>query len=74
MDGVHPIHNSQPAYGWIRKGKEVGIKANPGRQMINLNGPYNLENHTVVIQEAEMINAQSTVNLLKEVMKNNRWA
>jgi transposase len=69
MDGVHPMYNSQPAYGWIRKGKEVGIKANTGRQRINLNGAYNLENHTEFIQEAEMINAQSTVSLLKEVMQ-----
>ena len=55
MDGVHPMHNSQPAYGWIRKCKEMVNKANTGWQRINLNGAYNHED-TVVIQEAEMIN------------------
>jgi len=69
MDGVHPMHNSQPAYGWIRKGKDMVLKANTGRQRINLNGAYNLEDHTVVIQEAEMINGQSTVSLLKEMLQ-----
>lgn len=69
MDGVHPMHNSQPAYGWIRKGKDMVLKANTGRQRINLNGAYNLEDHTVVIQEAEMINGQSTVSLLTEILQ-----
>ena len=69
MDGVHPMHNSQPAYGWIRKGKDMVLKANTGRQRINLNGAYNLEDHTVVIQESEMINAQSTVSLLAEMLQ-----
>lgn len=28
MDGVHPTHNVQPAYGWIKKGirKEIAAK------------------------------------------------
>ena len=69
MDGVHPMHNSQPAYGWIRKGRNMVLKANTGRQRINLNGAYNLEDHTVVIQEAEMINGQSTVSLLTEMLQ-----
>ena len=69
MDGVHPMHNSQPAYGWIRKGKDMVLKANTGRQRINLNGAYNLEDHSVIIQETEMINAQSTVSLLKEMLQ-----
>jgi len=69
MDGVHPMHNSQPAYGWIRKGQDMVLKANTGRQRINLNGAYNLEDHSVIIQETEMINAQSTISLLKEMLQ-----
>lgn len=69
MDGVHPMHNSQPAYGWIKKGKDMVLKANTGRQRINLNGAYNLEDHTVIIQEADMINGQSTVSLLTEMLQ-----
>ena len=69
MDGVHPMHNSQPAYGWIRKGSDMVIKANTGRQRLNLNGAYNLEDHSVIIQETEMINAQSAVSLLNEMLR-----
>ena len=69
VDGVHPLHNSQPAYGWIKKGHEMVIQANTGRQRINLNGAYCIEDHSAVIHEAEMINAQSTIALFKEIMR-----
>jgi transposase len=70
MDGVHPLHNSQPAYGWIRKGTDMVLKSNTGRERLNLNGAYNMEDHTAVIQESESINAQSTVSLLEKMMQN----
>jgi len=70
MDGVHPLHNSQPAYGWIKKGTDMVIKSNTGRERLNLNGAYNIEDHTAIIQEADSINGQSTVELLKEIMRN----
>lgn len=69
MDGVHPLHNSQPAYGWIRKGTDMVIQSNTGRQRLNLNGAYNLEDHKAVVQESDSINAQSTISLLKKMMK-----
>jgi transposase len=70
MDGVHPLHNSQPAYGWIRKGTDMVLQSNTGRERLNLNGAYNIEDHTAVVQEADSINAQSTVSLLEEMMTN----
>ena len=69
VDGVHPLHNSQPAYGWIKKGQEMVIKANTGRRRINLNGAYCIENHTAVVLEADMINAQATIALFKDIMR-----
>jgi len=69
MDGVHPLHNSQPAYGWIKKGKEAILKTNTGRQRVNINGAYDIENHKVVIREDESINAQSTIALLEQMLK-----
>ena len=68
-DAVHPLHNSQPAYGWIKKGQEMVIQANTGRQRINLNGAYCLEDQSVVIHESDTVNAQSTIELLKEIMR-----
>ncbi len=44
MDGVHPMHDSQPAYGWIKKGKEAIPKTNTRRQRVNINCAYDIEN------------------------------
>ena len=68
-DAVHPLHNSQPAYGWIKKGSEMIIQSNTGRERINLNGAYCIEDHRLVIKEANTINSQSTIELFKEMLK-----
>ena len=69
MDGVHPMHNVQPAYGWIKKGEEKALKSNTGRQRININGAYNIEEHSVTIREDESINAQSTIALFEQLLQ-----
>lgn len=69
MDGTHPMHNSQLAYGWIKKGKDKFIKANTGRERVNINGAYNVEEHKAIVREDESINAQSTVALLEQMLK-----
>lgn len=69
MDGVHPLHNSQPAYGWIKKGKEQVLKTNTGRMRLNINGAYNIENHKAIIREDKSINSQSTIALLEQMLK-----
>ena len=71
-DAVHPMHNSEPAYGWIKKGKIKELKANTGRQRINLNGAYNPDTQEVVIREDESIDSDSTIKLLKTLMKKCR--
>jgi len=65
LDGTHPLHNSEPAYGWILKGKEKEIRANTGRKRVNLNGALNAETLEVVVREDGTIDAESTLNLLK---------
>lgn len=69
MDGVHPLHNSQPAYGWIKKGKEQVLKTNTGRMRVNINGSYDIEEHKVIIRDNESINSQSTIALLEQMLK-----
>jgi transposase len=69
MDGVHPLHNSQPAFGWLKKGKEQVLKTNTGRMRVNINGAYNIEEHKVIIREDESINSQSTIALLEQMLK-----
>jgi transposase len=69
VDGVHPLHNSQPAFGWLKKGYNYTLESNTGRSRININGAYNIEDHKVVIEESEWINAQSTMALFEKLIK-----
>lgn len=65
LDGVHPQHNTQLAYGWIKKGQDKVIKSNSGRQRININGALNADTLEVIIRTDETINAQSTIKLFQ---------
>ena len=74
MDAVHPQHNSVPAYGWIKKGQEAELKANCGRQRLNINGALDVMNLKVVTQFDDTINADSTIALLKQLERKHRNA
>jgi transposase len=65
LDGVHPQHNTQLAYGWIKKGQDKLINANSGRSRLNMNGALNSATLEVVMRVDETINAQSTLALFK---------
>lgn len=67
IDGVHPMHNVQPAYGWFYKGEAAVLPTNTGRDRINLNGAYNVEKQQVIVRSDQTINAQSTIKLLEEI-------
>jgi transposase len=67
MDGVHPMHNSITAKGWIKKGTEKLIKSNTGRARLNINGVCNAEKIEVIIQEDVSVNAQSTIALFNKL-------
>lgn len=67
IDGVHPHHNSMPAYGWIKKGQVKEILANTGRERININGAINIESMKVISRQDDSINAQSTIALFAQV-------
>ncbi len=69
IDGVHPLHNSISSYGWIEIGEEKEIKANTGRDRVNINGAYCLETQEVVTTVSESINAQSTIELYEKLEK-----
>lgn len=68
IDGAHPIHNSVKGYAWIKKGKDKEIPSNTGRKRLNLNGAYCVDDQRVVVREDPMINAQSTIKLLTQLM------
>ena len=65
LDGVHPQHNTQLAYGWIKKGQDKVVKSNSGRQRININGALNGDTLEVIIRTDDTINTQSTLKLFE---------
>jgi len=67
MDGVHPTHNVQPAYGWIKTGVRKEIPGNSGRSRLNLSGVVDIISHKVFIQEDEMLNAVATMSFLRKL-------
>ena len=66
-DATHPQHNSIPSYGWIKRGKEKELKANCGRQRLNINGAINLDTLEPTTGFYDTINAQSTIDLFSKV-------
>jgi hypothetical protein len=42
MDGSRPVRNNATSRAWIQKGTDKRIKANPGRQRLNINGAVDL--------------------------------
>lgn len=70
MDGVHPLHNSMTCNGWIKKGTEKAIRANTGRDRLNINGACNIAKIDVIIHEDVSVNAQSTIALFDKMLIN----
>ena len=66
-DATHPQHNSVPSYGWIKKGKEKALKANCGRQRLNINGAINIETLEPVTGFYDTINAQAAIDLFAKI-------
>jgi len=69
MDGVHPTHNVQPAYGWIRTGVRKELPSNTGRSRLNLSGVIDVINHSVIVQEDEMLNSDATICFFQKIEK-----
>ena len=67
MDGLHPQHNPVSSYAWILKGQEKEVPTNTGRKRIKINGALNIKNYEAISREDERINAQSTLELLKQI-------
>ena len=66
-DATHPQHNSVPSYGWIKKGKEKELKADCGRQRLNINGAINIETLESTTGFYGTINAQATIDLFAKI-------
>jgi len=74
MDAVHPQHNTVAACGWIKQGVEKQIPSNTGRQRININGAINIEKMQPVTRMDQTINAESTIDLFKQIQRKHHKA
>lgn len=74
LDGVHPQHQSHPAYGWFKKGQKIALKSSSGRDRMNIHGALNLENFDCPFVEAETLNADSTIALFEKIEARNSLA
>jgi transposase len=68
-DATHPQHNSIPSYGWIKRGQEKELKANCGRQRLNINGAINIETLESTTGFYDTINADSAIDLFSKIQK-----
>lgn len=66
-DGVHPTHNIQPAYGWIKKGARKELPANTGRARLNLSGAIDIIDQRLVMHEDLTLNAGSTIRFFNKI-------
>ena len=67
IDGVHPTHNVQPAFGWIKTGVRKEIPTNTGRGRINLTGMIDVMQHNVIVQEDITLNAEATIQFVRRI-------
>ena len=67
-DAVHPEYQSRPAQGWIRKGDPVAVSRTTGRQRLNLHGALNLESGACHLVETEVMNAETTITLMSQLL------
>lgn len=73
-DGVHPTHNTQKIRCWVKKGTNKQIKTNTGRERLNIQGAYNVEQTQVVTYYSETINALAVMAFFDEVQRAYAWA
>ena len=66
-DGVHPTHNVQLAYGWIKKGQSKEIASNTGRSRLNLAGAIDIKTYKIILQEDKTLNAEATVRFFQQI-------
>jgi len=68
-DACHPQHNSVPAYGWIRRGKEKELKSNSGRKRVNIHGAVDIDTLDITTDFTKSVNKESSLRLFKKIEK-----
>lgn len=58
-DSVHPQHQTQAVYGWIKKGVRKAVKMTACQKRVNIIGAINIATHQVVHQQVDWVNFES---------------
>ncbi len=66
-DACHPQHDSRPAYGWIRRGKDKELPSNGGRKRVNINGAVNIETLDIATDFAKSVSGESSLRLFRKL-------
>ena len=69
LDSVHPQHQSQAVYGWIKKGHKLAIPTTAKQFRVHYVGAININNPSTetITQSYDTVNAQTIINFLKKI-------
>jgi len=67
VDSMHPTHNVETGYAWIKTGEEKEILSNSGRQRISVNGAIDIENMHAVATRTDITNGKTMIDLFKKI-------
>lgn len=68
MDGVHPMHNVHPSYGWGPRGERLRLPSNSGRQRYNILGAYCPQDSEYLDEQTtDSLNAQTVIALGEKI-------
>jgi transposase len=68
MDGVHPMYNVHPGYGWAPRGQRPILPSNSGRRRYNILGAYcPLDGEYLDEQTTDSLNAETVIRLGEKI-------
>lgn len=70
-DCVHPQYQTHLTYGWILKGEEKLLPTTARQPRLNFIGGICLNNHRIIYQQADKVDADSIAGFLCQLRKNH---
>jgi transposase len=67
VDSMHPTHNNESGYAWIKTGQDKEVLSNSGRQRISVNGAINIERMHAVATRTTATNSKTMIDLFKKI-------
>lgn len=71
VDGSHPEHQTQLAYGWIAKGVRKAVKMTACQKRVHLLGAIELKNHQVEYRHVDWVNFESISAFFNQLIEAN---